>query len=539
MPSFIVLTIILPLVGAVGMLGLSLVSRIRPHTHYIALVALGLTIILVLTFRWRVPIEEVPTLWQPSLLLGGTPTLQSEATTQPLALVLALTTFSALIVELSRTDNPQPWRTAALLGLLAAGFATLWAANPLTLVISWASYDLLLAVGHIAAGGSQRIAIRGLIFGSLATLLLWGGTLASGDGESSVLWSLMSLNNAQLTLWAAAGILRLWMYPFHLSAPDELGAVPSLAAFLLSPVTGWVLWLHLAGVNGGSLPGSTWVLTLAAITLTLGYFLAWSCRSPRCIVPWTAMGATGAALLAAGLAGESAVAVIVASSVAWVLGVTVLFLTDGLRQEAPWWSIPALIGALALLGFPFTLGFTQQATLLGGITGEVHLWWGGAFFLGNLFLVPSLVRWLLTPSSHALSNHPWLLTARGIGTGLPALLLIVAGFYSPLLIGEAPSFSLGALFALPGLAGWLLWALSLACGGALAWQEENVRSKMELLLGAIHDLLRLDWLYNVLVGAMDRGLNVLRAADEVVRGAGALLWSWLLFLLILLVWSSL
>jgi hypothetical protein len=71
-----------------------------------------------------------------------------------------------------------------------------------------------------------------------------------------------------------------------------------------------------------------------------------------------------------------------------------------------------------------------------------------------------------------------------------------------------------------------------------AWQEGNGRYRIEFLLDAIHDLLRLEWLYDALVGAIDRGLSAIRAADEVVGGAGAVLWSLLLFLLILLIWSS-
>ena len=39
-------------------------------------------------------------------------------------------------------------------------------------------------------------------------------------------------------------------------------------------------------------------------------------------------------------------------------------------------------------------------------------------------------------------------------------------------------------------------------------------------------------------GAMEQGLRALRVVDEVVGGAGTLLWSLLLFLLFLLVWSS-
>ena len=72
----------------------------------------------------------------------------------------------------------------------------------------------------------------------------------------------------------------------------------------------------------------------------------------------------------------------------------------------------------------------------------------------------------------------------------------------------------------------------------LAWQERALRPKVELWLSAIHDLLCLEWLYDAVVAALGRGLNVLRVADEVMGGGGALLWSWLLFLLMILVWGS-
>jgi formate hydrogenlyase subunit 3/multisubunit Na+/H+ antiporter MnhD subunit len=482
---------------------------------------------------------SVPSLWQPSLLLGVTPALNSEIAVQPLALALALVACSAILVDLSRTEETHQGLVATLPALLAAALFSLWAANPLTLIIGWACYDLLQAAGHIAAGGSARTAIRGLAFGGVATLLLWGGTSLLGSEGDSALWSLMTPTDTQLTLWVAAGVLRLWVYPFHLSAPDDLSAVPSAALLLQGPIMGWGLCLRLTLVNGGSLPGGMWVPTLAAISLAIGGFLAWSCTSPRSALPWVGMGAAGAMLLATGLAGENAAGIIISGSVTWALGVTVLFTTDGLQREAPWWSIPSLIGALALLGMPLTLGFAPQATLLEGITKGARTWWGIASFFGNLFLVPSLVRWLLTPSPSSLPNRRWLLAVYGIGLGLPALLLILAGFHPPLLIGGTSYLPLGRLLATPGWAGWLLWVVSLAGGSVLVWQEKNLRPRIELLLSAAHDLLRLEWLYDALVGAMDRGLSALRAADEVVGGAGALLWSWVLFLLILLIWGRL
>ena len=118
------------------------------------------------------------------------------------------------------------------------------------------------------------------------------------------------------------------------------------------------------------------------------------------------------------------------------------------------------------------------------------------------------------------------------------MLLIVAGLYPPLLFGDLSTPSQGELFELPDLVGWLLWAVSLAGGGVLAWQDVPLCSKIGLWLSAAHDLLSLEWLYGAVMGALEQGFSVLRAADEVVRGGGALLWSWFLFLLLLLVWGS-
>jgi formate hydrogenlyase subunit 3/multisubunit Na+/H+ antiporter MnhD subunit len=501
--------------------------------------AVSLTTVLILTFRWIEPVVLVPSLWQPSLLFGAALVLQGDAVVQPLASTLALVTCSAVLVELTRTGDPHPRFMAALQALLSAGFVALWAANLLTMVIGWAIYDLLQAAANIAGGCSVRTAARGLVFGGLATLLLWGGALLSGGGATTELWSLMTPSGVQLTLWALAGMLRLWIYPFHLVAPGGPDVAPSLAAPLaLGPVVGWGLWLRLVLANGGAMPSDTWVLVLAAVALAIGGFLAWSCESARRMLSWVGVGVTGAVLLAAGLAGESAAAVVAAGGVAWALGVGTLYLSGGLQRDVPWWSLPPLVGALALLGPPLTLGFVTEATLIGGLTRGGRLGWGIAFFVGNAFLIPALARGLLTSPSSPLPDRNWLVVARAVGLALPMLSLIVAGLHPPLLVGGVPLPALGTLLARPGLMGWLLWVVSLAVGGVLAWQEEAIRSRIGLLLSAIHDLLGLEWLYAAVVGALDRGLSALRTADEVVGGGGALLWSWLLFLLLVLMWSS-
>jgi formate hydrogenlyase subunit 3/multisubunit Na+/H+ antiporter MnhD subunit len=541
MSLLLILTITLPLLGAGGTLGLSLIPRARPYTRYVVLAAVCATTVLILIFGWIGPVEVVPSLWQPSLFFGSALTLEINGVTHPLALVLALVTCSAVLVELSRSADARPQLAAALLILLLAAFLALWSANVLTLAIAWGIYDLVQTVAYITAGGSTQTAIRSMVLGNLATLLLWAGVLLSEGRADSELWSLVTLNDVSLRLWASAGMLRLWAYPFHLSAPDDLTITPPLTTpLLLGPVVGWGLWLRLVDINGGVIPGASWVPTAAAVILALGGLLAWSCESPRRLLPWIGMSANSAVLLAAGLAGEGASVTILGGSVAWVLGIAVFFLGGGWHQEPRWWNIPSLIGLLTLLGLPLTLGFVTAATLLGRLVQE-DLLGGGIIFwsvvLGNLFLVPSLVRRLLAVSSSPRPERREMIIARGIGLGVPVLLLVGAGIYPLFLLGGSGDAvpSLGRLLAMPGLVGWLLWVALFVFGGVLAWQEEFLRSKIGPLLSVIHDVLRLEWLYDAVVGALGRGLSVFESADEVVGGAGALLWSLLLFLLFLLV----
>jgi NADH:ubiquinone oxidoreductase subunit 5 (subunit L)/multisubunit Na+/H+ antiporter MnhA subunit len=266
--------------------------------------------------------------------------------------------------------------------------------------------------------------------------------------------------------------------------------------------------------------------------------MAWSCENPRRILPWVAEAVTGAILLAASLVGGRASLIIVAGSVGWALGVALLFMGYGLHRSQLWWSIPSLVGALAVFGAPLTLGFVTQASLVGELVSSGRPLWGVVLFAGQLFTIPALARLLLVPPPSPLPSRRLRLVVRGIGLGLPAVLLVMAGVYPPLLVAGLDIPSLRSLFAMPGLAGWLLWVVSSAVGCLLAWQEGNLRPRVESLLGLIHDLLRLEWLYGALAGAVERGLSVLRVADEMVGGAGALLWSWVLALILVLIWGS-
>lgn len=456
-------------------------------------------------------------------------------------------TSCTILKEFAGEERLPPWFGAISLALLACALAALWSANVLTMIVSWAIYDLLKAVGYIAAGGTRRGAIRGLVIGGLATLLLWSGLLLAQKGLDSGQWSLLKLGEARARLWALAGLLRLWLYPLHLPALGRSGVkAPHALPLMLDPVLGWGLWLRFISLNDGAVAGGSWALVPAALAFALGGLLAWISESRRCSLPWISMAVNGLVLLAAGLAGQAGIAIVAVGSMTWLLGTTLLYLAEGVQGETLWRDIPALVGALTLLGIPLTPGFVASASLMGEILPGEHLGWVIAFFAGYAFMLPSLTRWLLGSLS-SMPDKGWLscdwpppssLVIEMAALGVPTLLLIMTGLYPPMLFREISVPSLGASLAAPGGKAWGLWLAALAAGGVLVWVGERWRLKMKLWLTAIHDLLCLEWFYGALIGAFERGLGLLRVADEVIGGAGALLWSLILFLILLLTWGG-
>ncbi len=568
-----VVPLALLLLGAVGTYGLSLTTRLRQWARYFILTVTGLAVISVLLFRGARPSVAILSLWQPASLFDTILVLNADALSQPLALVAILVMFCAALIELNSPAKFRPRLASAMLVLLAAGLATLWSANLVTLLISLTVYDLVYVAAYFTADGSTRVATRGLIIGMLATLCLLAGAMLSHGRAATGLWRAVALeNNTSLALWVLAASLRLSLYPFHLAAPEDFALTsPLTAPLLLRSLPGWMLWLRIVTVNHGFIPTIPWLPNLMLASLVLGTLLAWTSSSTFRILVWSSIGVAGAVLLSGAVAGQDATAVIAAGSVTWILGSGALFLSQFGAKEHLKWKIPLLVCGWALLGMPGTLGFVSSAGLYGGIAGTGRIL--TRFTLGGLlwvaFLTPSLMRYIfLVPgttcgqfkpppdsNTRGLPSLPsplslqalaqWLLTANHsqpgalsqvVGTGLPALLLIVAGLFPSLFFDEAAIAvpSPIALFKLPQAAGWSLWMAGLVAGGLLSWKDGVLCSKGEAVRNTIYSLLRLEWLYEMLAGALNRGLSMLRTADELIGGAGALLWACLLFLLYIL-----
>lgn len=559
MLDLLLATIVLPLLAAGGIFLASRVfakrdvDRVRFWTTAVALVIAFGIFILVFVLRRSSGVQTISSTAQTPLLSQSVVRFQLHPALWSLALGLTLASCSFLLVALGHRANTPPWLAAIPLLLLSLALGALWSATPLTMIVTWALYDLALMFGQIAVGGERCKCVRSLALGNAATLLLWIGVVLAGDGTGSVQWALMPPGGAKMTVWMMAGLLRLGIYPLHFSTPSRINSSSALAGSLfLSPVIGWGLLVRLAGVSGGVLPVEPWGASAAALTLGAGGVLAWTARSSWKARRWIGMAMTGGVFLAAasvalavgnqGPADDMSLAVLTLGSTSWILGVTVLFVGGGLtvsrvleRSEAPL-TVASVIGALWMIGGPITLGFVAESHSVRDALGAGN--WGAAvgFLVAEVFLVAAVLRWLF-PAALPEDRESNLLqqVSDAVGLIVPALALVLIALAPNLILSGSSRLSPSLVFAGPGLIGWVLWMAALALGALLAFHDLYLRPFPASWRETIHDVVLLDWAYGLMIGAFERGFGAVRTIDDILGGRGALLWSFVLFLILILV----
>jgi formate hydrogenlyase subunit 3/multisubunit Na+/H+ antiporter MnhD subunit len=458
-------------------------------------------------------------------------------------LTLSLT-LSLLVLfaanSLSREPS-SPLLICSTSALLGATLAVFWAGNILTLLLAYAVYDLFTAMGRIAAAIPTRRALRDLALCGTGSIAVWAGALISGGEAVDQAWSVMRPTELQVTIWGASTILRLGLFPFHFVALDKANGRDVLVAQLLFfPLTGWALWLRLMQSAGWKPVVSPLMAALGLATWTIGCLLAWAQPEKQKSLAWVSLASSALVLSAAFVSGPDQQLVVAHSLTGWLLALTVLFVGNQLRRgflSGGWWLIPEAVAAATLIGLPATSGFVRVSPLLADTRGEIGTWTISALVVGDIFLVGALFRDFRFQKDELQQRSFLSRLLQMVSFGLLSLFLLLTGLFPRVVsIGVGQRLSMISLLKAPQTIGWIIWIMSLAIGALFAWRDRWLRERVSFLAQALYDLLRLEWVYQALMNAMGRGLAALRATEEVVGGAGALLWSILLFLVLVLIW---
>lgn len=559
MLDLLVLTVVVPLLVACGILLWSLVSsglEMRKAKTgfavggFVLAVLVGLSVIALQVRRGgRIALASL----YPSLLVESLVELRWDATLWPLGLGLSVS-VGAMLLRVGKSDERRLLRMAVALTLMSSGLASLWSANPLTTIISWAFYDMVGAIALIVAGVDGSVVARTLALGGVTQLLVWTGVLRAGGGIGSVQWALMPAGGAKMAFWMVAGLMRIGAYPFHVFLPRRIiGSSSTVEVLLLSPVLGWGLWARLAVLRGGIRPMPSWMVAAAFATAVGGAVLGWTSASAREGRRWISMGVNGVLLVGVsllslgeeGTAGGTLVSLLILGAVGWMLSTALMYLGGGLdapqilqRKNLPY-TVPVLVGALSLVGMPGTAGFLAASTIMTRGVGAGNWLWDVGFFVSQAFLVAGVVRWLLRAEldepSKGLSMGVGANTAGlvGLAVGLIAVGIVPLGIVRGADLQSAPN--LRSLLIGLDLKAWALWMGALLVGGAVARLEVQLHTEVSLWAAAVHDAVQLDWAYGILMGAFEQGFRLLRVIDDVVGGDGALLWATIILLLMILV----
>jgi hypothetical protein len=474
----------------------------------------GTTLSLASVFLWRIgfPYEYRLPAWQPETIFPYSPAWLADGFSWPYALTLAGLSAAVIWTSVVRAESdPLTW--AASLLVTAFGLLAVSAANPLTLVLAWTAIDLaeLVAMLRSTQGPAQTegvmVAFAARLIGT--ALVVWVAVHSAASGIRMDFASLPS--EASLPLLLATG-LRLGILPLHLPYQQETTIRRGFGTILrLVSAASSLALLTRVPSRATDTPLTPYLLVLVALG---GLYAGWMWLRASDELTGRPFWLLGMAALALGASLRANPAGSAAWGLALLTGGGFLFLYSA-RQRASFWLV--IMSGLGLSALPFL------PTASGWLSGSAPL---AVFILPYLpiqaLMLAGFIRHALHPGEVSLESQPrW---ARGLYLcGLIWLILIQI---------------------LTGLWGWegaavvgVWWAALISLGMAVGLLLLAIRFLGRVApsrsSGRWADILRLNWLYRLLWSLFRLAERLSTALTGALEGEGGILWSLLLLVLLL------
>jgi hypothetical protein len=268
-----------------------------------------------------------------------------------------------------------------------------------------------------------------------------------------------------------------------------------------------------------ALPEGTVWPTIALVTALIGGVQAWLQSDPRESLPHMALGYGGMLILAA-TSGRTQAEALAAGAVSWLLGLTLLFVGRPFGRSTWPWAIPSALGVATLAGLPFTLGFVSRSVFYRSVSegnGQLVL-----ALIAESLLIGAMLRRLFTPDDSPLPHSR--LARIGYGAALVVgAVPLIAGVIVPPVSGAGLSTVV-----------WMVWSIPLVIGLVLAFMAGRLRTRTSGLGEITGRIIRLDWLYSVLLPVMQSPARLGLLLADLLEGEGAFLWMLVILALVLL-----
>ena len=427
---------------------------------------------------------------------------------------------TVLLTAVARPGEATPLGRAMMLGYAALGMMAMLAGNLLSVATAWALMDLVMFVfllGSVGKAPEARGLVTRLAVDGGGVLLVVGAAVADWAAGGGRLASARPTSPLAIGLLALAVLLRLGLLPPHFSLPPLprvrrglgtlLRIVPPAAALC---TLGRVLepgippqiepWLRLAGALGALVGGVRWAAARDAL------------EGRRYLV----LGLAGLGILGGSLASaEPGQAIAAAGSLLFLVG-AVASLNE---VHTPTHRVWPVAGALMLAGLAWTPGGMIAQTLATGAVRD-GAWLSAAAGLGGMVTLSiGVLRGALAESTPWPSGESLTRMVYGLGLALPVLVAVGLGVRTP---GSAGLPGAAAFGVAAGLGALVILALRRAPARRL----ERWRRFLPLLDSEPF----YEFLWRVFSSLM-RGV---RAVGEVLEGEGALLWTYVIVIMVLL-----
>ncbi len=492
----------------------------RPKFQFTWLVAAGGAILaLVSVFLWQLHLPQTFSFftWQPQTVFAQTPAWLGDKFSWPYAVCLAGLAVAAILTSIVRSDiDPLAW--VGILLLTALGLLVVTSVNPLTLVMVWSALDLAELVAMLAStegekpSGTVMVAFVTRLCGS--GLVLWVYTVYSASGQFQDLQT--TPTQAGIFLLCAIG-LRLGILPLHLPYRHENSVRRGFGTVLrlVSAASSLALLAHIP-VRAIATPLTPYLLFMAALTAIYAGWKWMRASDELSGRPFWVLGMSALAIASA-LRGNPT------GSIAWgvtlVLGGGILFLYSARQRTLSWLLMLSLYG-LSSLPFSATASSWQS-----GISVFPLLWI--ILLPAQALLMTGFIRHALHPGDSSLESQPlWAQVIYPLGLTSLVTILILLGLW-----GWDGTFKIGL---------WWAALFTLALVGGLVWLVFRVLPRFGTPRSANQwgDLLGLNWMYDVIWGFYRFLEHLSSVITGTLEGDGGILWSFLLLVLILSVFSS-
>lgn len=467
-----------------------------------------------------VPSEVRLSVWRPQDLFGSRLELVLDAQGWQMLFASATLLLSVLMTAVARRGEATAAGRAVMLAYTSLAMLALLAANLLTVATAWALMDLsafAFLASVLRKEDTASVLVSRLAIDSASVLLVLGAAIAKAAAGPSLAAVGEPQPPLSVVLVSLAVLLRLGLFPPHFALPSLPGVRRGLgtllrllpAAVALSalaraleggvPSTA-IVWLRIGGVLGIVIGGLRWVSEPEAV------------GGRRFLV----LGLSGLGVLLATVRGAQPEAVLTATG---VLVLTIGAAISLAEIHAPAHRVAIVLAALFIAGLPVTPGgmLAQTVTAALGASGDGLV--AGACIVGMLLLGVGTLRRAFARGSSWPSGESLVKLLYGAGLFLP----LVSGI--GLSLRSVRDVSLEGI----GLAGALGLAAALAMPLARRFTGAG-SGRWRRWLGYLDP----SPLYTGAAFLTGQVLRALRALGDLLEGEGAMLWTYVVLLLVVL-----